>query len=262
MNGLQETRRNTEKKKIQWKSGQWWLVQLLSHVWFFETPRTTAYHPSLSFTIPEFAQAHVHWVRSLWVYLGWAGDCRGVFHHSWVNKNLLMVCFKGRCWERLKAKGEGGSRGWMVGWHHWLNGHESEQMLGDSEDREAWRAAVHGVSKSWTWLSDWTGRQMGNRLLCALPVIFSLSHFRNSLQRNLLVSPCPLNARHVSAIQRRQLLFLPFMSQSKYNLLAILMDPMVRHPFFLDRCSEQNILREMHTQWEIYLCKRDLVISK
>ena len=23
-------------------------------------------------------------------------------------------------------------------------------------DKEAWRAAVHGVSKSWTWLSDWT----------------------------------------------------------------------------------------------------------
>ena len=23
-------------------------------------------------------------------------------------------------------------------------------------DREAWRAAVHGVTKSWTWLSDWT----------------------------------------------------------------------------------------------------------
>ena len=24
------------------------------------------------------------------------------------------------------------------------------------EDREAWHAAVHGVSKSWTQLSDWT----------------------------------------------------------------------------------------------------------
>ena len=23
-------------------------------------------------------------------------------------------------------------------------------------DREAWRAAVHGVAKSWTWLCDWT----------------------------------------------------------------------------------------------------------
>ena len=23
-------------------------------------------------------------------------------------------------------------------------------------DREAWRAAVHGVARSWTWMSDWT----------------------------------------------------------------------------------------------------------
>ena len=23
-------------------------------------------------------------------------------------------------------------------------------------DREAWRAAVHGIAKSWTWMSDWT----------------------------------------------------------------------------------------------------------
>ena len=34
------------------------------------------------------------------------------------------------CWERLKAGGKGGE---MVGWHHWLNGHESEQALGDGE---------------------------------------------------------------------------------------------------------------------------------
>ena len=24
------------------------------------------------------------------------------------------------------------------------------------KDREAWHAAVHGITKSWTWLSDWT----------------------------------------------------------------------------------------------------------
>ena len=42
----------------------------------------------------------------------------------------------------------------MVGWHRRLNGHESEQTPGDSEGQGAWRAAVHGLSKSRTRLSD------------------------------------------------------------------------------------------------------------
>ena len=29
-------------------------------------------------------------------------------------------------------------------------------LLTSVRDREAWRAAVHGVAKSWTWISDWT----------------------------------------------------------------------------------------------------------
>ena len=36
----------------------------------------------------------------------------------------------------------------MVGWHHRLNGHEFEQALGVVEDKEAWHAAVHGVTMS------------------------------------------------------------------------------------------------------------------
>ena len=43
----------------------------------------------------------------------------------------------------------------MVGWQHRLNGHEFEQAPGVG-DREAWHAAVHGATKSQTWLSDWT----------------------------------------------------------------------------------------------------------
>ena len=33
----------------------------------------------------------------------------------------------------LKAGGEGGNKGEMVGWHHQLNGHEFEQAPGDGE---------------------------------------------------------------------------------------------------------------------------------
>ena len=41
----------------------------------------------------------------------------------------------------------------MVGWHHWLNGHEFVQTLGDG-DGQGGLAVVHGVAKSWTHVSD------------------------------------------------------------------------------------------------------------
>ena len=44
----------------------------------------------------------------------------------------------------------------MVGWHHQVSGHESEQTQEMVKDREAWRATVHGVVKSQTRLSDGT----------------------------------------------------------------------------------------------------------
>ena len=43
----------------------------------------------------------------------------------------------------------------VVGWHHWLD----DMGLGGPwdllMDKEAWRAAVHGVEKTRTWLRDW-----------------------------------------------------------------------------------------------------------
>ena len=38
----------------------------------------------------------------------------------------------------------------MVGWHHQLNGHESEQTPEDNEEQRSWSAAVHGAAKSRT----------------------------------------------------------------------------------------------------------------
>ena len=42
----------------------------------------------------------------------------------------------------------------MVGWHHRLNGHGFEQLRETVKDSVAWHAAVHGVTKSQTQLSD------------------------------------------------------------------------------------------------------------
>ena len=54
-----------------------------------------------------------------------------------------------------KIEGRRTTEGETIGWHHRLNWDEFEQSLGVGEG-QAWRAAVHGVAKSQTWLSDWT----------------------------------------------------------------------------------------------------------
>ena len=42
----------------------------------------------------------------------------------------------------------------MAGWHHQLDGHEFGELQELVMNREAWRAAIHGVAKSQTRLSN------------------------------------------------------------------------------------------------------------
>ena len=70
-----------------------------------------------------------------------------------------------RCWERLKAGGEGDDRGWDG-----LDGIIDSMDLSLSKlqklvvDREAWCAVLHGAAKSQTRLSDWTDLNMITQL--------------------------------------------------------------------------------------------------
>ena len=60
------------------------------------------------------------------------------------------------CWERLRAGGEGDRKGW----HGWMASHSMDMSFGRLWelllDREAWHAAVHGATRSQSWLSNWT----------------------------------------------------------------------------------------------------------
>ena len=67
----------------------------------------------------------------------------------------------GKYWRQEKGTTEDE----MVGWHHYLMNMSLIKLQEMVKDREAWSAVVHGVSKSWTQLSECTTAILQKRKL-------------------------------------------------------------------------------------------------
>ena len=111
----------------------------------------------------EIKPVHPRWDQS-WIFIGKTdAEAETPNEKSWL---IWKDPDAGRDWGQEE---KGMTEVEMVGCHHWLDGHEFE-LWELVMDREAWCAAVHGVTKSQTRLSDWNELKKWKQAKCPLMV--------------------------------------------------------------------------------------------
>ena len=88
------------------------------------------------------------------------------FNLSWNSNTLATWCKELTHWKNPDAgkdwrqEEKGTTEDEMVGWHHGLDGHEFEQAPGVGDGQGSLCAAVHGITKNRTWVSNWTDKSI------------------------------------------------------------------------------------------------------